>query len=158
MKKEKRLVIVGELPNDQLVVEVREGNFPRVTAFGIIHDYIAVRGIEMLSTEPGTFKGALKNKHAAAVNCLFYTVEAHLPIRTFGEVVLPALNSHEYLKPQHFTNYDKNGGIETAIRYYDRAKEQQMIAVRMPGNLVYDHITLECFTAMVEAGVFERSE
>ena len=141
-----------EQGNDEFVLTVLpaqewNGN-PTEERIKVAHDYVEIFGECSFELLPGVKKPESQN--CGASNWLSSRASIQISIRDMFSFILPYLNKHKYLQPEHFKNrtgeshppYTYEGGI---IHYIDNETDTSMTAFRRVGESIYNHITSSVF-------------
>jgi hypothetical protein len=98
------------------------------TVVGVAHDYVLFSGWTNISTEHPLM---LKTPGGGGSNVRPIKTVIQIPIKIMGEVAMPYLNNHPWLKENHFKRYDvlsPDAPIITwttdTLHIYDKEKEQ----------------------------------
>lgn len=119
----------------------------REIGFGFVHDYVHFDATCSIYTE-----GDIKlRKTYGACNSISIPVSVHIPIRDFNQLIIPAINSNKYCKPEHLvrTNEIPYAYDITATKYWDDTNKCFMVAFRNRGEIAYSHVTLSFYTQFI---------
>lgn len=165
--------------NDEFVLSVPPQNQewngnPTEERIKVAHDYIEIFGGCNFELARGVDKPESQKKGAS--NWLNSMASIQISIRDVFSFILPHLNKHKYLQPEHFESreyseddkyweqyqhlsgprykkgdkypaYAYNGGI---IHYNDPETGAAMVAFRRTGETVYSHVTNSSFQTIKE--------
>lgn len=161
MKKAKYFRIIEQLDTDKFVVELNETDeLPNVRNVKVQHDYVEIEGVTSMFIDHD--KCSLIQGHVCA-NVVSHVCSIQIPILPFYQVVLPYLNNHKYLKPEHVFsprfddnnrpipnsfNYDYSNSI---FRIYDSNRKEYMYHVRLKGETEFNVVTEKFYKTYIES-------
>lgn len=95
--------IISQIDENTFVVRMEEidlnNNNPQHVF--VAHDYFAVSDYRSITTDPTVMKQPIYGPHKFCGNSVMMWQQCHISIREMINLVLPYLNEHPYLKPEH---------------------------------------------------------
>lgn len=159
MQKIKTAKIIEQKSLNTFVIELQEEDeLETVNQIKVQHDYVEFIGNTMLFTD--WEKCPLIEGHSTA-NAISFRNFVQIPIYGFYKFVLPFLNKHKYLQPEHVLQLlkDSNGNdiegrfnynyCNTIFKFYDSEKKQYMYAVQLEGESEHSIVTSEFYNTFV---------
>lgn len=141
---------------------------PSPERISIAHDYVEFHGGSHFMLENNIVKP--ESQQVGASNWLVSKASIQISIREMFALILPMLNQHKYLQPEHFEDrvqseddeyFEKLGlskprykkgdkypayAYEGAIvHYYDEVNKIRMVAFRRTGEANYNHVSSDVF-------------
>ena len=163
--------IIQQLNETDFVIRV-DRNETITKQIAVAHDYIQFFGGTTLHTEHGM---TIQHSPNFSSNTLFVPVTLQFDIRSAQKVILPFLQNHKYLQPEHLADRShheddpyfmnvgaskprwKKGDLYPAyaysnavICYYDSEKKTAMVAVRLAGEAEYNHVSRTFFEKFIK--------
>ena len=143
--------ITQQIKEDTYIIKTSDEDKKADKQVIIQHDYIGFKSSGRLETESCSVKLWGKNQFCANVISVPHYVQ--IPIRIMSQVVLPMLNSSEYLTSEHLVQPDgkpKYTYCNNIIHYWNREKKVPMVAICLQGETEFNHVTEAFFDKFVK--------
>ena len=162
--------IIGKTEDGNFIIDLKDKDSdanPVLEILTVAHDYVMIQGLCSLQIDMS--KTDVKSEYGIR-NWVRAEGSIQIGIREFQEIILPYLNNHKYLQPEHISNrtyteddkYYKDYNLDKprylkgdeypayaynacSIRWYDESTKTYMVTFRRVGSNVNETVTLELF-------------
>lgn len=167
--------IIKQIDENTFVISLENSDKIKGERITVAHDYVMFSGTTWI--ESG-MKEPLYGPHIVCSNQLCVPTDIQIPIRAMHKVVMPILQEHKYMQPEHLADrvYDEDdqywdhdfnkdlnlkgprylkGDKYPAYAHYDQIIHyfkdgKSMVAVMLSGEGEFNHVTKEFFDKFVK--------
>ncbi len=177
--------IIQQIDEDTFVISLKGEDRKKDVVDRIIvaHDYVRFRSTDCLSTAGGGMP-TLYGPHAFCANNISIPVDCTIDIKAMQNIVLPFLQKHKYLQPEHLAdrvhteddtmwNSKANEGKYTKPRYlkgdkypaysfntqiigYRDEEKGEMVAFSLQGTKHFTHVPVNIFNDFILPNLNKR--